>query len=212
MTATRPTLAVNNTDAPQHSPWGPIQRLKEVASGIWHISTASHGGFYLAPERQLSVTPCLRDPSRFYEEDLQWCVVAICFPHVFALDDVKDAWRRLREFFPDDYEEFTGEILQPGESMHRDQKVWWQTHANSLVATCAYSDNFAWVPAGMIGLIANVGEPGSPRAHLVPPRYFLVLRDDYAPSRWGFVVDPAVCQEVAVSRDLLQRRRTDLAA
>ena len=34
------------------SPWGPITLATRNDQGIWFVSTASHGGFWLSPERR----------------------------------------------------------------------------------------------------------------------------------------------------------------
>ncbi len=49
------------------SPWGGIQHVEVLAPGIAMVSTASHGGIWLAPERRKDMP---RAPNRaWYEED-----------------------------------------------------------------------------------------------------------------------------------------------
>jgi hypothetical protein len=81
---------------PTHTPWGsPQGALREVAPGIYFYHTASHGGFWLAPERLREVPTTLRalrfnNPSLdsgWFEEDCDWCMVAGFFPEAFTAEE-----------------------------------------------------------------------------------------------------------------------------
>lgn len=59
---------------PTETPWGQPQHTKELAPGIWHISTMSHGGIWLSPERRAAMPPDMDKitwlgSDEWYEED-----------------------------------------------------------------------------------------------------------------------------------------------
>jgi len=80
------------------SPWGAIDRVTEIAPGIVFVSTSSHGGFHLDDERNAQVPLRWRETSwnrqgmaGWYEEDCDWCLVALTFPNVFESDERQKA-------------------------------------------------------------------------------------------------------------------------
>lgn len=71
------------------TPWGDSQQSSRIAEGIINISTASHGGIRLSPERQAKVARLFPRFISFaggawYEEDCDVAVVAIVFPESFS--------------------------------------------------------------------------------------------------------------------------------
>lgn len=62
------------------SPWGPIEEKEEIAPGVASITTGSHGGLLLSPERQAAMPPHLRLGHGAYEEDGEYNLVALGFP------------------------------------------------------------------------------------------------------------------------------------
>ena len=96
---------------PVSTPWGLSQTTRELAPGITLYTTASHGGFYLSPERVALMPKPLRDfipfggpqqgPGRWYEEDCDWSVVALAFPQFFKRDDVAAAEATLKNYKPE---------------------------------------------------------------------------------------------------------------
>lgn len=80
---------------PKYSPWGPIQSCENVATGIWRVDTASHGGYYISYERKEAMPKPLREWENFvqrndggtglwYEEDIDWSIVCLAFPDDFT--------------------------------------------------------------------------------------------------------------------------------
>ena len=59
------------TKYPRETPWGSVQHADKLADGIYSLSTASHGGIYLAPYRQLQIgkKSIWLDSAAFWEED-----------------------------------------------------------------------------------------------------------------------------------------------
>jgi hypothetical protein len=72
-----------------HTPWGVAESATVFAPGIVFYTTASHGGFYLAPERNAALLAKFPGFRRFsgsvgwYEEDCDWSAVALAFPDAF---------------------------------------------------------------------------------------------------------------------------------
>ena len=93
------------------TPWGPAQTSEEIAPGIVRHDTASHGGFYLSPERVAEIPKPLRDftpfaGSNWYEEDCDWAIVALAFPQLFPAEYAPMALATLKQFQPDVFEQF----------------------------------------------------------------------------------------------------------
>lgn len=168
------------------SPWGMIDHVEKVAEGIHFVSTSSHGGFELSPERLAKMPACLRMRGGWYEEDCEASKVVCAFPEHFDERQVKLAIESLKNWFPDVYEEWTGESLQEGESFIRDKHLFIERHRSDYVATAAWGSWEDGVPEGMVKVFACKG--GDRRAD--DGLYFLVPEDEYAArGRFGFVVD-----------------------
>lgn len=71
------------------TPWGISQSHHRIADGINSYSTASHGGIELSEERLAAMPAALREFLPFaglrgwYEEDVDWSIVALAFPEAF---------------------------------------------------------------------------------------------------------------------------------
>lgn len=79
-----------------HTPWGHPQTCREIAPGILHYETASHGGMQLSSERQAAMPPILREIEPFagpgwYEEDCDMGLVMLAFPECFSDREVSAA-------------------------------------------------------------------------------------------------------------------------
>jgi len=70
--------------APTSSPWGRPDRVRALLPGIWWISTPSHGGFYVAPERMVEIPELCRSTPYsargYFEEDVDCLIVLRVFP------------------------------------------------------------------------------------------------------------------------------------
>lgn len=78
------------------SPWGAVQQRETLAPGIEWVSTASHGGILLSPERHAKVRAKFPGFTTWaggaaYEEDQDVCAVVVTFPEVFPADSVARA-------------------------------------------------------------------------------------------------------------------------
>lgn len=97
------TLAKLQTDelsepqTPSRStPWGHADFAERIADGIWQVSTPGHGGLWISADRKGQMAEPYRNirtfaGGRWYEEDCDWCLVALSFPQYFTPEQIKIA-------------------------------------------------------------------------------------------------------------------------
>lgn len=184
---------------PQSSPWGAIQEKRELAPGIWTVSTASHGGIKLSRERNAAVPKYMRAEAGWYEEDCQWSIAAmihpIAFQRIVKIEGKPDkseydyALESFRGWYPDQYEQFFGVKLKRGESRNRDEALFQVENAVNFVVSSAWGDWAHWVPKGKVGVVAKC-------QHV--EKWFLVDHDRYQKrGRHGHVIDATIDTEIA---------------
>lgn len=81
-----------------HTPWGQAQTINVIAPGITHVTTASHGGIHLSPERMAQMPAEYQDTwagGPWFEEDCDWAKVAVTFPEHFEAKTVEAARRSI---------------------------------------------------------------------------------------------------------------------
>ncbi|MCW2077949.1 UNVERIFIED_ORG: hypothetical protein M2193_000124 [Bradyrhizobium japonicum] len=176
---------------PQSSPWGAIQEKRELAPGIWTVSTASHGGIKLSRERNAAVPKYMRAEAGWYEEDCQWSIAAVIHPIAFQrtikIEGKPDrseydiAVETFRNWHPEEYEQFFGVTLEKGQSLIRDEKLFEIENKDKFVVTSAWGDWAHWVPKDKVGVCAKC-------QHV--EKWFLIDARLYATrGRGGFVID-----------------------
>jgi hypothetical protein len=92
---------------PQETPWGlaapsEVETIEE--DGVYFVSTASHGGYYVTPDAIDAIPGDWREATfnrqgcnGWFEEDCDWAIVALTFPRLFgpqALDSARDIFER----------------------------------------------------------------------------------------------------------------------
>ena len=105
------------------TPWGMSDYSKKFGPGITFYGTPSHGGFRVSIGK-LRKMPIILQGLHFpqpgwFEEDSAYCAVMIAFPEYFSEEDVTNAKATLKNWYPDEYEKFYGEIIPDGESFVR---------------------------------------------------------------------------------------------
>lgn len=160
------------------TPWGVADYQTEVAPGIMRVETSSHGGIFLDGERNAKIPAYMRRGNAvdggWYEEDCEACIPACVFRDEFyedykrrvagvssentpqSFDQIVDGEiRTLRQWFPDEYEKFTGRTIEPGESTVRDERLFYERYKGHWVTVSAVGDWHKGVPKGQVGVIAK---------------------------------------------------------
>lgn len=169
------------------SPWGRCDSVEELAPGVVAVSTASHGGIKLSPERNRAVPPALRRASGWYEEDCEAYIVGFAHPDTIrsGLDHSRYV-EGVKEWFPDGYEKVTGEPVTADDSRLVAEREWLEAHRGELVAVSAapIRDEPGWVAV----TVEASGLDGPRRVLKVPRDRYLDsdLREPHGkyPGRW----------------------------
>lgn len=84
------------------SPWGVVQDQKILADGIVWVSTPSHGGVWVSPDRldKMPIKQTAYSQGGWFEEDCDWALVAVTFPEAFSERDVATAKSIVSRYFP----------------------------------------------------------------------------------------------------------------
>lgn len=177
------TLARQTVRMNCNTPWGPSQSTTIYTEGVVSHTTAGHGGFKLSCERNAAVHPLIRADDGFYEEDAAWAIVALTFPDLFTRHERRVADRTVRDSWPEAWETIFDRALAPGQSHEKDARAFARAHAGDWVVISAIRSEHH---PDMTEVIATVG---GTRDNGAEEWRFLVPSADYAPGRFGFVID-----------------------
>lgn len=180
------------------TPWGQAQQIEDLAPGIKWVSTASHGGVKLDRALNAEVPDYMREPDGWYEEDVDWAVVAVVYPDAFEPGSRERAKDTLRNWRPGAYEAFFGEVIQPGMSHVKDERIFLSQHRDDYLVVSAVGDWKEGVPKGFV-LVSAARGGRSPEGRLPKDMAeFLVPQEEYdVRTPFGFVVDESRHQRVA---------------
>lgn len=75
------------------SAWDTIQTCSKLAEGLYELTTAGHGGFWVSPDRCAELKRLFPgyEPWAGYpwlEEDCDWCLAPLAWPELFEAADV----------------------------------------------------------------------------------------------------------------------------
>lgn len=133
----------------------------------------------------------MRDPGGWYEEDVDWSIVAVIFPDAFSEEQRQRAMDTFRNWKPDAFERFYLEVIPEGQSHVKDEQRFREEHKNDFIVVAAWGDWHKAVPEGMVGVFAGRGGRTARGAYPKDVAYFLVPEEEYdQASPFGFVVDP----------------------
>lgn len=83
-----------------NTPWGRTETVTDIGAGILHVTTASHGGYFVPRNLNILIplpwrthTFAARGMMGWYEEDCDWCCVALAFPTTFPAHAAEAARR-----------------------------------------------------------------------------------------------------------------------
>jgi hypothetical protein len=143
-----------------------------------------HGGFKLSAEQNRKVHPMLQSAGGWYEEDGEWAIVAITFPHLFTTFERRCAETTMKDSWPDAWEAIFGTILAAGDAREKDRREFEVEHADDWIVVSAIT------PDHEKGFVECVATLGGQRGAGTEQRRFLVPGGEYQIGRFGFVVDP----------------------
>lgn len=172
------------------SPWGTIDHVQKLASGMFQVSTAGHGGIKLSRSRNSEMPEGARRKGGWYEEDCEWALVVLQFPEEFEVEIRESAARTAKEYDPEGYTAITGKEVALEESWSLRQRDFAERSKDLLVVTSACGAGSAGfpvvIPEGKVGVYAR---RGGDRAG--PARCFLVEESRYKTrSEFGHVIQP----------------------
>lgn len=81
-------------------PFGTIDCLTELAPGVWSVGTEEHGGIYVEDAYTRHV-PKSWPERQWFEEDSEWVMAAVAFPHAFPDLDPFETMEAFNESFPE---------------------------------------------------------------------------------------------------------------
>ncbi len=172
------------------TPWGNSDSEKILAPGIISVSTPSHGGIHVEKELNKMIPEYMRTNDGWYEEDVDWSIVATVFGHAFSREQRAHAKHILKNSIPMAYERFYREVIPPGESRAKDQIAFNVLHKNDYIVVSAVGDWNADVPKGYVGVYASRGGRLESGALPKDSAWFLVPEVEYDErSPFGFVID-----------------------
>lgn len=126
------------------TPWGNPQSAYQIASGIWHVTTARHGGLWVAPRWLDVMPPLLRLASlsndEWFEEDCAASAIYMAFPGLHCISnglfDINDA-------LPEEHQVhvcrsangyYLGRRNEHGEPISRESVEYWPTRSEAQEA------------------------------------------------------------------------------
>ena len=79
-----------------NTPWGMSDHVENVGGGILRVDTPSHGGYFVPPELYASMPALLQGSNSYgggtwFEQDCEWAIVALAFPELFSIKNLKAA-------------------------------------------------------------------------------------------------------------------------
>ncbi|MFE6966744.1 DUF7007 domain-containing protein [Agromyces sp. NPDC057679] len=188
------------------TPYGKAQNVEHVADGIAFASTAGHGAYKLSRERMAAIPAAFRMGSSWFEEDVEWRVVAAYHPDAFPTMDPADSEQQLKDWYPDQWEKANGRELLMGESRKKDEQLWAEAHKDDLVATyrIADPDNDGYVLAPAYHPTEEYDQYG-PRFRINADEFRQLRREGGEPGQsLRLVIDPSRHEQVApVERPVL---------
>jgi uncharacterized protein DUF7007 len=173
-----------------HTPWGAAQTKKVLGPGILEVSTPEHGGIHLDEEMNQRIPAYMRSTDGWYEEDVDWTIVATIFPEAFTEDQRETAERIMRNSMPAAYETFYQVVIPPGESYVKDEILFKAIHEDDYLGLAAWGDWHAKVPPGHVVVFAGRGGRGPNYRLPKDTAYFVVPEEEYDERPpFGFVID-----------------------
>ena len=172
------------------SPWGRVNHLQQITEGIAWVSTPSHGGIKLSAEVNRQMPAAFKVAGGWYEEDCEASKVIAVFPDHFDPKDVDAAIRGLKNWYPVEYELWSGNKVALEESLVLREERFLEVNFDKFLVCAAWGDWLKDVPKGMVGVCARLNNSTGTE------KYFLVPAEEYAGRQHQFVIDTDRHQEI----------------
>jgi hypothetical protein len=120
------------------SPWGKVNKVEEIHAGIYSVDADEGKGVFLSPARQDEIDEAwkLGEGDGWYSADgMEWSVIPYTFPEEFGEEASEQAAENLRDYYPHEYTEVTGEIVYEEESYVLSAEAFDQAHEGEYAAT-----------------------------------------------------------------------------
>jgi hypothetical protein len=157
------------------------------------MSNPGHSWLVLNEQEKARVPAFALRPD--YEEDSEWALAVMALPELAgnpklfngpAKATLELARTRCRDWYPDEYELFTGEKATPENSLKRAEEAFNTANARNWVVIAAFGDWKPGVPSGYVEVIATLG---GARGAGVRERTFHILKEQYDQrGRFGYVI------------------------
>lgn len=175
------------------TPWGPASDITLIATGITAYETPEGNTIKLSDKRNAMVHRMLRTESGWYSEGAEYATVIFTFPRYFTKNEHAVALKEIKETYPFEYEQITGEALKPGESYLKDRTLFRKENAHRWVVISAIGSR---MHPGMLECAAMLA--GEHERQFWPgyeTRLYLVPEQDYKEGKgmFGMVIDERRC-------------------
>lgn len=123
------------------TPWGAADTGYKYATGVNFYNTPGHGGFKLSDSRNAEVPVPFQRVNGWYEEDCDWAAVAYTFPELFPREQVANAIDSLRNWYPHQWQQVTGETVTAEQSTVVAEQEFKARHADDQIVVAAIGSN-----------------------------------------------------------------------
>jgi hypothetical protein len=163
-----------------------------LSPGILDVSTAGHGGIHVEKQLNNLIPEYMRTSDGWYEEDVDWSIVATIFPQAFTKEQRESAKNIFRNYIPMAYELYYKEVIPTGESHAKDQIAFRVLHKKDYVGMSAWGDWHPKVPKDHVVVFAGRGGRQENGRFPQDSAYFVVPEAEYDQrSPYGFVINEA---------------------
>lgn len=160
--STTSTTTTGRVCAPAVTPWGPKEDEREVLPGVWWVTTAGHGGYWLRGDRVKQVGkvfPSFRQS--WFEEDCEWAIVDLALQSEIVdeaaihhavetvlmcagWDFCKERWQRVKAWI---YDTGPGNVcLQRYQRFHAEHVTKWRRGSLASISRREYERQGLTVP------------------------------------------------------------------
>lgn len=167
-----------------NTPWGRTETFKRFCDDIVFYSTCSHGGFRISSKFKKMIDSGWNRTKVWFEEDCEFAIVVYTFKQYFSDADYISAIDKLKNWYPYEYMNVTGEILTSSDSFIISRDEFNDRHKNDYIVVSAV---FNKDDRNKVDVYAVIGGFNGDRN---TTKRFIVDSDEYCKrNNHGFVID-----------------------